>query len=56
MRLTIRILGTEVFHMDTHPDEDEDTSRDLSGGNLNSDRIEAGPTDLFLGFTNGREE
>ena len=55
MRLTIRLLGAEVLHLSTEPDADEDTARDLSGGNLGSDRIEAGTTDVFLGFTNGRE-
>lgn len=34
MRLTIRLLGTEVFHVSTEPESDEDVSRDLSGGNL----------------------
>ena len=55
MRLTIRLLGTEVLHVSTEPEPDEDTARDLSGGNLGSDRIEAGPTDWHMGFTNGRE-
>lgn len=56
MRLTIRLLGTEVLHVSTEPDEvDEDMARDLSGGSLGSDRIEAGQTDWHMGFTNGRE-
>ena len=55
MRLTIRLLGAEVLHVTTEPEPDEDTARDLSGGNLGSERIEAGPTDVLLGFTNGRE-
>ena len=55
MRLTIRLLGTEVFHVSTDPEPEDDTARDLSGGNLGSDRIEAGPTDRYMGFTNGRE-
>lgn len=55
MRLTIRLLGTEVFHVSTEPDEDEDTARDLSGGNLGAYPIEAGATDWHMGFTNGRE-
>lgn len=54
MRLSLSILGTEVFAISTERDED-DTSRDLSGGYLGSDRIDAGPTDRYLGFTNGRE-
>ena len=55
MRLAIRILGTEVFAISTDPEPDEDTARDLSGGNLGSDHIEAGSTDWHMGFTNGRE-
>lgn len=57
MRLTIRILGAEVFYIDTEPEhEEDDVSRDLSGGSLGSDRIEVRETDYFLGFTNGRDE
>lgn len=57
VRLTIRILGAEVFHIDTEPEYDEDdVSRDLSGGSLGSDRIEVRETDCFMGFTNGRDE
>lgn len=55
MRLTIRLLGTEIFHVSTDDEPDDDLARDLSGGNLGSESIEAGPTDEFLGFTNGRE-
>lgn len=55
MRLTIRLLGTEVFHVSTELEPDEDTARDLSGGNLGSDHIEAGASDWHMGFTNGRE-
>lgn len=34
MRLTIRLLGTEIFHVTTDPEwaEEDDCSRDLSGG------------------------
>lgn len=56
MRLTIRLLGAEVFHVSTEADPEEDTARDLSGGNLGSEYIEAGETDRFMGFTNGRED
>lgn len=56
MRPTIRLLGAEVFHVSTEDEPDEDTARDLSGGNLGSDRIEAGETDRYMGFTNGRDE
>jgi len=55
MRLTIRVLGAEVFHVSTDVEPDEDAARALSGGTLGSDRIEAGPTDRYMGFTNGRE-
>lgn len=55
MRLSISILGTEVFAISTDPEPDEETARDLSGGNLGSERIEAGLTDWTMGFTNGRE-
>jgi hypothetical protein len=55
MRLTIRFLGTEVFHIDTDPDEDDDKQRDLSGGNLEGRPLDVGPTDTVMGFTNGRE-
>lgn len=57
MRLTIRVLGLDLLDVDLSTDssspEPDDTSRDLSGGTLCSDRIESGG-DLFLGFTNGR--
>lgn len=55
MRLTIRLLGTEVFHMSTEPEAAEDPAVHLSGGDLGSLVIEAGPTDRYLGFANGRE-
>lgn len=55
MRLTIRLLGTELLHISTDPEPEDDLARDLSGGNLGSADIDAGPTDLYLGFTNGRE-
>lgn len=56
MRLTIRLLGAEVFHVSTEDEPDDDIARDLSGGNLGSDRIEAGETDHYMGFTNGRSD
>ena len=61
MRLTIRLrfLGLDLLDVDLSTDssspEPDDTSRDLSGGNLGSDRIDPGPTDRFMGFTNGLE-
>ena len=56
MTLTLRILGVEILHVDlcTDPAEDDDPARDLSGGTITAERIEAGTTDLYLGFTNGR--
>lgn len=54
MRLSLHILGTEVFAISTDPLE-VDFSRDLSGGTLSSDRIEAGVTDRYMGFTGGWE-
>ena len=56
MRLTLRMFGLEILHLDaaTEDEPDDDTARDLSGGNLTADRIDAGPTDRYMGFTNGR--
>jgi hypothetical protein len=60
MRLVIRILGLDLLdlELDTsapYEDAEDDCSRDLSGGTLAAYPIEAGPTDRYLGFTNGRE-
>jgi hypothetical protein len=57
MTLTLRLFGLEILHVEAStdpPDEDEDTERDLSGGTLTAERIDAGPTDRWMGFTNGR--
>jgi hypothetical protein len=55
MRLVIRFLGLDLLDVDLTTDAaEEDTARDLSGGNLGSECIEGGG-DLYLGFTNGRE-
>jgi hypothetical protein len=55
MRLVIRFLGLDLLDVDLTTDAaEEDTARDLSGGNLGSECIE-GDGDLYLGFTNGRE-
>lgn len=58
MNLTVRFLGLELFSVDLTADEqaDEDFARDLSGGTLGTDHIEPGPTDRYMGFTNGRED
>ena len=54
MRLAVTFLGLDLFSIDlTTAEAEDDCSRDLSGGTLGSDSIEAGG-DLFLGFTNGR--
>ena len=53
MRLAVTFLGLDLFSIDLTTAEADDYSRDLSGGTLGSDSIEAGG-DLFLGFTNGR--
>lgn len=57
MRLTVRLLGLDLLDVELTTDQpdDGDYSRDLSGGNLGSDCIDAGETDWHLGFTNGRE-
>lgn len=58
MNLIVRLLGLELLAVEisTDPPAEDDLSRDLSGGNLGSDRIEAGPSDRYMGFTNGRED
>lgn len=59
MILVIRALGRELLHVNLSADspspEPDDKARDLSGGNLESARIEVDGTDRFMGFTNGRE-
>lgn len=41
MTLTLRLLGVELLHFEisTEPPEDDDTERDLSGGNTTSEAI-----------------
>jgi hypothetical protein len=56
VNLTLRLFGLEILHIEASTDppfEDEDKARDLSGGTTGYDRIEAGPTDRYMGFTNG---
>ena len=60
MRLAIRFLGLDLLSIEASTDEpgepgEDDTARDLSGGELGSYRVEVGPTDRYMGFTNGRE-
>lgn len=57
--MSLTLLGLDVltfeFSTDSTSEADEDLARDLSGGTTCSDRIDPGPTDRYLGFTNGRE-
>lgn len=53
MRLTLWLFGAELLAVDIGPSEGGSSS--LDGGTTLSDRIDPGPTDLTLGFTNGLE-
>lgn len=61
MRLVVRILGLDLLDLELVTDSpayeagEDDCSRDLSGGTLAAYPVEPGPTDRYLGFTNGRE-
>ena len=56
MRLVVTFLGLDLFSVEIGTSEaTEDEWSDLSGGTLVSDSIDPGETDVFLGFTNGRE-
>lgn len=56
MRLVIRFLGLDLLDVDLTTDAvEEDTARDLSGGNLGSECIEGATTDRYMGFTGGWE-
>lgn len=58
MRLTIRLLGLDLLDLELTTDQgedDDDTARDLSGGELGCMALEVGQTDHYLGFGNGRE-
>jgi hypothetical protein len=60
MRLVVRLLGLDLLDVEltTEPGCDgleDDHARDLSGGNLGSYPIDAGPTDRYMGFTSGLE-
>ncbi len=59
MRLTVRILGLDVLDvaLSTDPDAEPDQARDLSGGTLGiASEVDAGTTDRYMGFTNGRAD
>ena len=55
MRLAVTFLGLDLFSVEISTSEATDEWSDLSGGTLVSDSIDPGETDVFLGFTNGRE-
>ena len=58
MHLTFWLFGREVLALSTDSptqEPDDDDGRDLSGGTLCSDHIEAGRTDRYMGFTGGWE-
>lgn len=55
MRLIVRLLGLDLLDVEIYTSADETEGGELAGGTLASDRIEAGTTDQFMGFTNGRE-
>lgn len=52
MQLTVRILGVEMLHVELCESEEADPP---DRGDLSSTVIDAGKTDQYLGFTNGRE-
>lgn len=54
MKRVYRLFGIPVWSI-TSDEKPDDGASDLSGTTATSERIEAGPTDLFMGFTNGRE-
>jgi hypothetical protein len=54
MQLTVRFLGVEVLHVELCESVEDDDPPDR--GDLGSMLIDAGKTDICLGFTNGRED
>jgi len=61
VRLTVRLLGLDLIDVELSTDSpslepEDDTARDLSGGTLFASTVEDGPTDRYMGFTNGRED
>lgn len=56
MRLTVRFLGLDLLDVELSTDAAAELDgAELAGGTLGTERIEAGPTDRYMGFTNGRE-
>lgn len=60
MRLTVRLLGLDLLDLEVTTryqsdttEEDDDAWVHLSGGTTATDRIDAGPTDHYMGFTGG---
>lgn len=59
MRLTLTVLGhTLELSLEAAPGACacEDVGCSLDGGTTASDRIDAGPTDIHLGFTGGWDD
>ena len=55
VNLTIRLFGLELLHIEASTEDVEADGAELAGGTLGCERIEAGETDRYMGFTNGRE-
>lgn len=56
MRLTLTMFGLELdITFGLASSDEDDPGYALTGGTLTSERIEVGPTDRYMGFTNGRE-
>lgn len=57
MNLIVRVFGHEVLNISTEPEVEVEYDEPLhDGGTLGYDRIDAGDTDCYMGFTNGRAE
>lgn len=60
MRVAVTFLELDLLSIDVTTDAptaaDGDSGWALNGGTLASDRIDAGPTDCFMGFTAGMED
>jgi hypothetical protein len=51
------MLGLELLHVEASTEDEPEAvdGEELAGGSLCSERIDAGTTDRYMGFTNGRE-
>lgn len=58
MRVTIAAFGLELDLTLGPAGDGEDEGAALNGGTLDSDstHVSLGPSDMFMGFTNGRED